>query len=202
MKSKAGYACMIFGAALILSALLLLLYNQREDETAGAQAAALLPQVRTAIDEEEIKKEQTEATEPEAAISTEMTVKEIDGYGYIGYVSIPTLGLELPVMSEWDYDRLKIAPCRQYGSTKTDDLVIAGHNYVSHFGKLENLSAGDVLTFTDMDGVTGYYRVSCIEELRADESERMLDSEWALTLYTCTYSGTSRITVRCERIKY
>lgn len=83
---------------------------------------------------EEIK---PDATDPYA---TEMTEVEIDGYYYIGYISIPALGMELPVMSDWSYPQLNISPCRYAGSTKTDDLVIAGHNYTRHFGGIKNLS--------------------------------------------------------------
>ena len=43
-----------------------------------------------------------------------MPTVTIDGYDYIGYVEAPVLGLKLPVMAEWDYDRLKIAPCRRW----------------------------------------------------------------------------------------
>ena len=78
----------------------------------------------------------TKPTTPDATLpdpyDPEMTVVEIDGYGYVGVLTIPTLELELPVMSEWDAARLKIAPCRYSGSTKTRDLVIAGHNYTTH----------------------------------------------------------------------
>ncbi len=35
----------------------------------------------------------------EVTDSDKMTVMEIDGYGYIGYLSIPALSLELPVLS-------------------------------------------------------------------------------------------------------
>ena len=55
-------------------------------------------------------------------------------------------------MSDWDYGRLKMAPCRQFGSAATDDLVIAGHNYINHFGSLGMLKAGDSVTFTGTDG--------------------------------------------------
>ena len=47
---------------------------------------------------------------------------EIDGNEYVGEISIPAIGIDLPVMSEWSYPRLKIAPCRQFGSSRTDDL--------------------------------------------------------------------------------
>ena len=63
------------------------------------------------------------------------------------------------------YPRLKIAPCRQFGSSRTDDLVIAAHNYESHFGKLTSLTAGDSVTFTDMDGIVNEYVVNKVEVL-------------------------------------
>lgn len=98
-------------------------------------------------------------TEP-VELDATMTVVEINGYDYVGYLSVPKLDLELPVMSDWDYVRLKTAPCRHFGSTKTDDLVIAAHNYQSHFGRLKELEIGDAVTFTDMDGVVIRYEVA------------------------------------------
>ena len=49
----------------------------------------------------------------------EMPVEEIEGNGYIGLLEIPALGLSLPVMSEWSYPNLKLAPCRYSGSAYT-----------------------------------------------------------------------------------
>ena len=127
-----------------------------------------------------------------------MSVVEIDGYGYIGYISIPKLGLDLPVMADCDLTRLKTAPCRFSGSTFTDDLVIAAHNYTSHFGYIADLEAGDTLTFTDMDGIVTSYVVSSVETLDATDVEKMTSSGHPLTLFTCNMSGQARITVRCE----
>ena len=102
-------------------------------------------------------------------LDPQMPVVMLDGYEYVGYVEIPVLGLKLPVMSEWDYSRLKLAPCRQFGSSRTDDLVIAAHNYESHFGHLKDLSAGDTVTFTDMEGIVNNYCVEKIETLNPNE---------------------------------
>lgn len=128
----------------------------------------------------------------------EMTVVEIDGYGYIGYLHIPDLDLNLPVMSEWDYKRLKIAPCRYFGSTKTNNLVIAAHNYSRHFGKIKNLKPGDKVTFTDMDGTVKEYQVEVTDILSPAAVAEMTSEEYDLTLFTCTYGGQSRVTVRCK----
>ena len=87
-------------------------------------------------------------------------VTMVGDYEYIGVLDLPVLNLSLPIMSDWDYERLKMAPCRQFGSAATDDLVIAGHNYINHFGSLGMLKAGDSVTFTDTDGAVNTYVVS------------------------------------------
>lgn len=186
MGRKAGNICLLLGTALILAALSLFLWNQWEDSRAGASVEKILPLVEEQIN---IGAELD---------NTEMTEVEIDGYLYIGYLSIPSLGLDLPVMSSWSYPQLKIAPCRYYGSTKTGNLVIAAHNYSRHFGNIKNLSVGDEVYFTDMDGAVTAYKVAEVDTLNPADVEEMTDSGYALTLFTCTYGGKSRVTVRCN----
>lgn len=182
---------MIFGTVLITAAALLLLYNYYEDQKAGEAAQALVPQIKQAINEDDIGNE----------TNIGKTAFEIDGYDYIGYLSIPTLNLELPVMSEWDYSRLRIAPCRQYGSLWTNDLVIAGHNYSHHFGSLSALGLGDAVAFTDMNGDTVDYSVKDVKTLQPTDADWVEHSGFDLILYTCTYSGKTRIVVCCNRLE-
>ena len=202
MRNKAGIACMLLGAALVAAALLLFFGNRSEASEAAAASEAVLPQVEAAIAERTGGAGEAEAP---AALpdpcDPEMTVVEIDGYGYVGYLSIPSLGLELPVMADWDYTRLRIAPCRYAGSTRTDDLVIAAHNYARHFGALQSLRPGDAVWFTDMDGVVTAYAVAVVEMLQPTAVEEMTAGEYDLTLFTCTYGGQSRVTVRCDRVE-
>ena len=194
MRNKLGTICMILGTVLILAALSLFLWNRREAEQAGEAAADILPQVV-----EQIAETAAEAPAPPDPVDPTMTEAEIDGYMYIGYLSIPALGLELPVMSEWDYNRLNIAPCRYSGSTKTDDLVIAAHNFAQHFGGLSGLTGGEQVIFVDMDNVVSTYTVVAVEILAPTAVEEMTNGEYDLSLYTCTYGGRSRVTVRCDR---
>lgn len=190
MGRKIGTACMILGAALVLAALSLFLWNQWENYRAGASVEAILPQLEASVEEK-----QEELSGP---YNTEMTEVEIDGYWYIGYLSIPSLDLQLPVMSDWSYPQLKIAPCRYSGSTKSGNLVIAGHNYARHFSPIKRLTAGDEVYFTDMDGVVTAYQVAEVDTLSPTAVEEMTDSGYPLTLFTCSYGGQSRVTVRCD----
>lgn len=107
--------------------------------------------------------------------------------------------MELPVMSEWSYPRLKVAPCRYQGSAYTNDLIIAGHNYRKHFSPLKTLEPGARIVFTDVAGNQFYYIADSVEILKKTEVEQMEAGEWDLTLFTCTYGGQTRFTLRCLR---
>ena len=130
-----------------------------------------------------------------------MPEDQIDGQTYIGVLEIQALSLSLPVISAWSYPNLKIAPCRYAGSVYLDNMVIAAHNYQSHFGKLETLSQNDEVSFTDMDGNVFAYKVAEIEALSPYAIEEMTAGDWDLTLFTCTVGGQSRMAVRWERMK-
>lgn len=192
MKRKIAITFMTVGVFFIGFALVLLIYNNYENKKAQESADTLIQSIRSNIAENELK---NELIDP---FDEEMTVKEIKGYGYVGYISVPALNIDLPVMSECDYGRLKISPCRYYGSTKTDNLVIAAHNYIVHFKYIGRLKPGDAVIFTDMDAVVHNYKVESVEQLLPTNVDKVKDSGNDLILYTCTYGGAKRIVVRCS----
>ena len=197
-KASPGVICVLLGVVLLLAALGLYGYNRWEDAQAGAEAQIVVQDLQEKV----VEQTQSAASAPAidtSSLDPELPVVELDGYEYVGTVSIPAIGIDLPVMSEWSYPRLKIAPCRQFGSSRTDDLVIAAHNYESHFGKLTSLTAGDSVTFTDMDGIVNEYVVNKVEVLDPHSVEEVEHSGYALVLYTCTYGGKTRVTVFCDR---
>ena len=191
MPKKAGIIFVTLGVVLILSALLLFLYNEFEDRRAGQQAELLMDEIHSAM---------ADVTESQETLPAEMPVVEIDGYEYIGYLSIPDLELELPVMSEWDYNCLKVAPCRHFGSSRTDDLVIAAHNYKRHFGPLSKLDIGAEIIFTDMEGIENRYALQELSTLAPDAVDAVQNSGYDLVMYTCTSSGATRVVAFCDRV--
>lgn len=193
MRKKIGTALIGVGVLAVLCAAALYLWNLKQDKDAGHLADAVLPQMVQQIQERE-------SDTPPDPYSGEMTVSTIDGYDYVGFLTLETLGLELPVMADWSYPQLRLAPCRYYGTAWGGDLVICAHNYQKHFGRLSDLKAGDPILFTDMDGAVTYYAVAETEILQPTDVEKMTDSGYDLTLFSCTYGGKTRVTVRCDRV--
>ena len=130
----------------------------------------------------------------------EMPIQEIEGNYYIGLLEIPSLGISLPVMSEWSYSKLKLAPCRYSGSAYTGSLTIAAHNYRTHFGPVRGAPAGTQVFFTDVKGRRFSYEVSTVETIEATAIEEAVKVAWNLTLITCTPGGQARVAVRCIKI--
>lgn len=213
LTSKAGAVFVGLGAVLILSALLLFLYNEWNNAVMEERSASIYTELSQMIAQNtqhnSLAKDDPDAPAPTtgaatveqetAAAEPNMTVVLLDGYEYIGILDLPMLSLSLPILSDWDEQRLKIAPCRQEGAVDTDDLVIAGHNYRRHFQYLYKLQPGDIVRFTDMNGTITTYTVSLLRTLDATDVDAALNSEHDLVLYTCTYSGKERTTVFCDR---
>ena len=188
MPKKSGVILISLGAVLILAALLLFLYNRGEDRRAGQEAESLLEDVRSSM---------AANADPDPQ---EEPVEEIT-YDYAGVIAIPNLSLELPVIDQWSYARLKVAPCRQSGAAADGDLVIAAHNYKSHFGYLDRLEPGASVIFTDMEGTVYRYAVEGIRQLAPEDAEdvsSVFSSEYPLVLYTCTPGGKARVAVFCR----
>ncbi len=180
---------MIIGALMILASFSLLAYNGWEERRASSFADEILPDLFEVIEEKRNEQNQDKAgARPRARVGE----NEL-----IGILTIPDIDLELPVLSTWSYPLLKIAPCRYSGENLDEPLVLAGHNYVKHFGKLNRLLPDDKISFTDVEGKLTTYKVVKSEILQKTQVEDMLSENWDLSLFTCDYSGRVRLTVRC-----
>lgn len=200
MKSKANIFTRI-GKLCFVFALLLYVFNIYDSFMQDQSQKQILEQY---IQENNHQQDTSLVQIPDYQLNPEMDMPEVqlpglEEAGCIGILEIPSINLRLPVLSTWSYALLKKAPCRYTGSVYLDNMVIAAHNSKAHFKKLSNLQEGDVITFTDAVGNVFTYSVAGIEILQPEEVDDMTSGQWPLTLFTCTYGGASRVTVRCRK---
>lgn len=201
---------MTFGVLFIAAAVVLTCYNLWDERQAEQNVSAAMEQVAKVIPEELKSVEEQlkdvssleEVEIPDYILNPDMEMPKtkVDGQEYIGVVEIPALSLTLPVISECDDEKLKISPCRYMGSAYTNDLILSGHSYKTHFRYIRTLDIGNSVIFTDMDGNRFEYEVCGIEVIPETNVEQMEVGEWDLSLFTCTYDGNSRHTVRCKLV--
>lgn len=186
--NKRGIVLVGIGIFLICSSFVLQMYNDYENRTAGIVASETYNEI----------KETYLRVDDSNTVNKEFIT--IDGNNYIGTIAIPVLGLELPIMNDWDNDKMKIAPCRYYGSIYTNDLVLCSHSYDNLLGNIKDLNIGDMVIITDVNGEQFVYKVEVVEVLGPDDVTEMIESEFDLTLYTCTKDNLNRVTVRLNKI--
>lgn len=203
-RDYSGILIILIGFCLILFALIQTLHYIYTEKQAGEMSEKLVSAVDIAktsyVKEHE---EVMEDTLPDYILNPdmEMPVVNIDGHDYIGKLFIPDLNLSLPIIKEWSYPNLNIAPCRYTGSIYRDDMVIVGHNYYGHFGKLKGLAQGSKIEFEDIAGNRFIYEINDMEILEPTDIEEMKTGDWDLTLFTCTYGGKMRLAVRCTKVE-
>ena len=196
---KRNQLLLVIGTLLIVAAFVQTSCNFVSDFAAGKTAEQAVREMTQAISQTGNNEAVTESsmTAVEAASTPRITV---DGVSYIGILNIPSLGLELPVAADWSYDLLQKSVCVYAGSMAADNFVVCGHSYRSHFGSLQQLGNGDLVTITDAGGTIREYQVEGIETLAPEAVEEMVSSGYDLTLFTCTFGGGSRIAARCNEL--
>ena len=196
MKPDRGRMWINLGLLLLAAALLLSVGNVYDSRRAGETSRQVVEQMCQNVETAPETTGETEAPAiPEYLLDAdrEMPVQTVDNRDYIGVLTIPALELELPVISQWDYPSLKVAPCRYSGSLYQNNLIICAHNYASHFGKLKNLHVGDIAMFTDMAENTVTFQMVERETIQPEDLEAMDAGDWDMTLYTCTVGGKKLI---------
>ena len=205
---KRGCVLVALGLCMVLAGTAMYMMYQKQDALAGQNASVLLDQfkaTRHLLVEAPERPDHpalpenvpatTESTEETQA--PEMPELSYSGYSIIGILRIPALGLELPILKDWSYPLLNVAPCRYSGTLAEGNLIIMGHNYTSHFTPLHYIELGTAVEFEDAWGNVHRFVVEARETLHKTRGED-LPSEYPLSLFTCTAGGQSRLVIRCS----
>lgn len=161
-----------------------------------------------AIDDDDDDDEQIIKTTQEVASTVKYTTKEGIDYFVEARVTIPRLEIDYPVISDWSEELLKISVNKYWGPKPNEvgNYCIVGHNYKSGkmFGRLNEITNGDIIELKDTTGRTIQYSVydryvvdptdtSCTSQLTGGKKE--------LTLITCKTYGQQRLVVKAREVK-
>ncbi len=215
-KKSAGNIVIALGGLLFGLAIALAIFNINTDKKGGEYAHDTLVKLKQGLPETKMAVSQTETTpfvpnvfdkyisrDDEMYYEQEKTpLIDIDGSMYVGILSIPSLSIELPVYDTLNYENLKNSPCRYKGTVRDGDMIIAAHNYSSHFGSISEMITDDRILFIDANGEVREYSVIQTERIDGTDVQAMEygSDEWDITLFTCNLSGKSRVTIRAVMI--
>ena len=149
-------------------------------------------------------------------LKPEDKVQKIDGtytasdgtiYNTVGTVSIPSINVKYPILSETTDKLLKVSVCKFWGSDPNEvgNLCIAGHNYRNKkfFSKVPNMKSGDIIKITDLSGNTVSYKVYnkyTVDPEDVSCTSQLTNGKKIVTLITCTNDSKQRVVVKAEAI--
>lgn len=203
MKKKIALILIFLGLIVILYALYTVYEGKKEESTANE--AVLIYEEKLSeelfkIEEERKADDKSIYTLYEKYPEIEMPTITIDGIRFCGMLKISKIDLSLPIVFDYSDENLDKGPCLYDGSIYTGNAIIAGHNFGGHFGRLPELTLNDTVVFEDSDGNIFTYKVVSIETVNGSDVDIMKDDYgWDLTLFTCTFSGNERHTVRLRK---
>ena len=117
---------------------------------------------------------------PEERSNNEMPAFEIDGRDYSALLEVPSYGVKLPILQQWNTGYLKTTPCRFSGSIYNGTLIIGGG--AKQFDFITSVEPGDEIMITDMTGGLYSLKVSEVRHSKSAEAEK-LESDFPLCLF-------------------
>ena len=139
-------------------------------------------------------------------------ILDVSGTGIMGYVSIPKLGVELPLYHGISAEVLNVACGHLEGTSfpvggENTHSVLSAHRGLPHaklFTELDKMEVGDTFTVTVLNK-TVTYQVDQIKVVLPNETQdvQIVEGEDLCTLLTCTPYGINshRLLVRGTRIE-
>ena len=139
-------------------------------------------------------------------------ILNINGNGIMGYISIPKIGVEIPLYHGVSAEVLNVACGHLEGTSlpvggKNTHCVLSAHRGLPHaklFTDLDKLEVGDTFQITVLNRMLTY-QVDQIKVVRPDEIDdiQLVDRKDLCTLLTCTPYGINshRLLVRGVRIE-
>ena len=189
MKKRIDRLCIWLGIGLLVCALVTLFcwqfgIHSAEEKMDGyvQRIRALLPAPQGAVLEE--RSDNT------------MPVLCLDGTDFVGLLELPSHGSALPVCAEWG--EVTRYPCRLGGSVYDRTMQIGGMSQKGQYDFYREISVGDGVYFTDMEGNRFAYEVTDIRyETHADQSA-LQRSPSALTLFVKNVYAFEYIIIFCN----
>ena len=183
--------CMLTGLCLLVIAVLLPFIWQWGAWSSEEKMQEYVNTIRTLIPE-------PQSAIPEARRDNTMPILSLHGTDFVGLLEIPRYGSALPVCANWG--KISKHPCRLYGSVYNRTLQIGGTSQKGQYDFYREISAGDAVYFTDMEGNRYAYSVTDIRYERHADQTALQREEAALILFVKNIYAFEYIVIFCNTI--
>ena len=125
------------------------------------------------------------------------------GYKVCAKLEIPSIPLEVNILSDYSKKALKISCTKFWGVNPNEkgNFCIAGHNTKSMFSGIKKLELGDTLFITDKNIGKVEYEIFSIDKVVPDNVDCLdpiTKDEKEVTLITCTNDSKKRVIIKAK----
>ena len=127
-----------------------------------------------------------------------MSVLPVEGKNFLGVLEMPRYGSSLPVCADWG--EVSQYPCRLSGSVYDRTIQIGGTSQKGQYDFYREISVGDAVFLTDMEGNRFSYQVTDIRYAQHTNQETLHQQEAALTLFIKNIYSFDYILIFCNPV--
>ena len=191
MKKQTNRLCLVLGIGLLVAAVIVLIFWQWGISRSQQKAEHYVQTIRTLI------------PEPQGAILEErrdntMPVLPIEGANFVGILEMPKFGSSLPVCADWG--EVSKYPCRLSGSAYDGTMQIGGTSQKGQYDFYREISVGDAVFLTDMEGNRFSYEVTNVAYEKHADQTALQKEDAALTIFIKNMYAFEYILVFCNSI--
>ena len=191
MKKQTNRLFVIIGICLLVVAALAMIVWQWGIQASKQEASKYVQTIRTLI-----------PTPQNAAVEERrdntMPILSVEGKSFVGILEMPKFGSALPVCADWG--EVSRYPCRLSGSVYDRTMQIGATSQDGQYDFYREISVGDLVSFTDMEGNRFSYEVTDIRyESHADQST-LRQKDAALTIFIKNIYSFEYILIFCDTL--
>ena len=182
-------SCILIGVCLLVVGIMILLFWQWNIHSAMKKSESYVRTIRTLIPD-------SQGAVPENRNDNTMPILSVDETDFVGILEMPQYESTLPVCAKWG--AVTKYPCQFRGSIYDGTMKIGATSQKGQYDFYREISVGDTVLFTDMEGNCYTYAVTQLRYEKHADSKTLNSEASSLTLFIKNEYDFEYLIISCD----